>query len=260
MFNNSNNNTNKELINMAIEVFNRYEIKFLLNRIQFEAMKRAIADKVVPDKFNVGDKSYTICNIYYDTLDDELIRQSLSKPVYKEKLRLRSYGVPKADTPVFLEIKKKYNKIVNKRRTTIDLESARLLTESQIRPENLEYLNPQVTDEIMYFVRTYGIMPKAYIAYDRQAYSGIEDKDLRITFDKNIRTRRTELSLEAGDYGRQLLNEGIWLMEIKCAGAMPMWLVKVLSENKIYKTSFSKYGTEYKQYLTGKDTQVRTYA
>ena len=245
---------------MAIEVFNRYEIKFLLNRIQFEAMKRAIADKVVPDKYNIGDKSYTICNIYYDTEDNELIRRSLAKPVYKEKLRLRSYGVPKADTPVFLEIKKKYNKIVNKRRTTIDLDSARMLTESLIKPENLDYLNPQVTDEIHYFVQTYGIMPKAYIAYDRQAYSGIEDKDLRITFDKNIRTRRTELSLEAGDHGRQLLNEGIWLMEIKCAGAMPMWLVKVLSENKIYKTSFSKYGTEYKQYLTGKDQQVRTYA
>ncbi|MBQ8942737.1 MAG: polyphosphate polymerase domain-containing protein [Firmicutes bacterium] len=246
---------------MAIEVFNRYETKFLLNRAQFEAMQRAIADKTIPDKYCIDGKFYTICNVYYDTPDNELIRRSLSKPVYKEKLRLRSYGTPKLGTPVFLEIKKKYDHIVNKRRTTIGLESAKMLTEHLIRPEHLSYANEQVMDELYYFVQIYNpLQPKVYLAYDRQAYAGIEDSELRITFDKNIRTRRYDVGLEYGDYGRQLLNEGVWLMEIKCAGAMPLWLTDVLSKNKIYKTSFSKYGTEYKQYLAGKDTGVKIYA
>lgn len=243
---------------MAIETFNRYETKFLLNRIQFEAMKKALADKVVPDAYNVDDKCYTICNIYYDTDDSALIRTSLSKPAYKEKLRLRSYGVPKPGTPVFLEIKKKYASIVNKRRTKIGIKAAEMLTEHKLMPPKVDYMNAQVLDELFYFVNVYDVSPKVFIAYDRQAYTGIEDKELRITFDTNIRTRRYDLSLLSGDYGTQLLNEGVWLMEIKCGGAMPMWLTGILSANKIYKTSFSKYGTEYKQFIQG--TGVKTYA
>lgn len=245
---------------MAIEVFNRYETKFLLDRIQYEAMKKAIADRTVPDRYCADGSFYTICNIYYDTPDNELIRRSLSRPTYKEKLRLRSYGTPKPGTEVFLEIKKKYDHIVNKRRTVIGLESARMLTEHRIKPEHLAFANEQVLNELYYFVNTYPVQPKVYLAYDRQAYAGAEDSELRITFDTNIRTRRYDLGLEYGDYGRSLLNEGIWLMEIKCAGAMPLWLTRVLSENGIHKTSFSKYGTEYKQYISGKETGVKIYA
>lgn len=243
---------------MAIETFNRYETKFLLDRIQFEAVKKAIKDRVVPDAYNVDDKCYTICNIYYDTADSRLIRDSLSKPAYKEKLRLRSYGVPKPGTPVFLEIKKKFDSIVNKRRTAIGIKAADMLISHGIMPAPSKKMNKQVLNELQYFVSIYDLRPMVYIAYDRQAYTGIEDSDLRITFDMNIRTRRTDLSLESGDHGIPLLNEGVWLMEIKCSGAMPMWLTAILSENKIYKTSFSKYGTEYKQYLNG--TGVKTYA
>ena len=243
---------------MAIETFNRYETKFLLNRAQFEAMKKGIKDKVVPDAYNINDKCYTICNIYYDTADSQLIRESLSKPAYKEKLRLRSYGVPKPGTPVFLEIKKKFDSIVNKRRTGIGIKAADMLISHGIMPAPTPKMNKQVLNELYYFVSIYDLKPMVYIAYDRQAYAGIEDKDLRITFDTNIRTRRYDLSLESGDYGDPLLNEGVWLMEIKCSGAMPLWLTSILSANKIYKTSFSKYGTEYKHYLQG--TGVKNYA
>lgn len=234
---------------MTIETFNRYETKFLIDRIQFEAVRKGIANKTVPDAYNVDGKVYTICNIYYDTDDSLLIRTSLSKPKYKEKLRLRSYGIPKAESSVFLEIKKKYAQNVNKRRTKIGIKAAEQLVTHGIEPPYLLGMNMQVLEELKYFVSIYDLKPMVYIAYDRQAYVGIGDKTLRITFDKNIRTRRDGLSLEYGDYGTPLLKEGIWLMEIKCSSAIPLWLTAILSENKIYKISFSKYGEEYKQYL-----------
>lgn len=234
---------------MAIEVFNRYETKYLLDLKTYLAFEKEIQEKVVLDKFNINNQFYTICNIYYDSWDDNLIRTSLEKPTYKEKIRLRSYGVPNAEQKVFLEIKKKYNGIVNKRRCLLKINEAEKLIQNHIYPSLKEYMNEQVLNEIYYFVNNYDVMPKAYIAYDRKAYAGIEDKDLRITFDTNIRTRRYNLALEKGDYGRQLLESGKYLMEIKCSQAMPLWLTNLLSKHKIYKTSFSKYGTEYKQYL-----------
>ncbi len=243
---------------MAIETFNRYEIKFLLNTVQYEKMRKGIEGRTIPDSYNVNGKTYTICNIYYDTADSRLIRESLSKPKYKEKLRLRSYGVPNAGSPVFLEIKRKFDQNVNKRRTQIGINAAGRLVTRGIVPIYQPYMNKQVIEELKYFVSIYELVPKVYIAYDRLAYVGAEDKTLRITFDKSIRTRREELSLEYGDSGSPLLEETVRLMEVKCSGAIPMWLTELLSENKIFKTSFSKYGEEYKKYLSG--TGVKIYA
>jgi hypothetical protein len=234
---------------MAIEVFNRYETKFIIDIKKYNALMELLEDRITPDEYNKDGKAYTICNVYYDTWDDNLIRTSLEKPKYKEKLRLRSYGTVKSDAVVFLEIKKKFNGIVNKRRTKISLEDADALVNNHIFPEIKDYMNEQVLNEIYYFVKNYDVMPKTYIAYDRKAYTGKEDKSLRITFDRNIRSRRYAVALDKGDYGRQIISGNLRLMEIKCSGAMPLWLTKILSDLEIYKTSFSKYGTEYKQYL-----------
>lgn len=234
---------------MAIEVFNRYETKFLMDTRQYNILKEEIEKRAVLDVYNKGGKFYTICNVYYDTPDNNLIRASLEKPKYKEKLRLRSYGVPEKDKTVFLEIKKKYDGIVNKRRCSLTIDEASQLVTGHNYPQLKDYMNKQVLDELYYFVNLYNVEPKAYIAYDRLAYAGIEDKDLRITFDTNIRSRRYNVALEKGDYGTNILNSGVWLMEIKCGGALPMWLVSILCKLNIYKTSFSKYGSEYMQYL-----------
>ena len=233
---------------MAIEVFNRYEHKYLLDRCQFENAVRIIEKYMEKDSHNVGEKPYTISNLYYDTPDDFLIRTSVSKPVYKEKLRLRSYGVPNLDSKVYLEIKKKFDGIVNKRRTTLSLSEAYEFLLSGVPPKPKGYMNTQVLREIEYFLKIYNLSPKLYLAYDRIAFFEKGNKDLRISFDMNIRTRRHDLRLEYGDSGERLLEGDVYLMEIKTSLAKPLWVTGMLAELDIKRQSFSKYGTEYKNF------------
>lgn len=235
---------------MAIEIFNRFEDKYRLDYETFLRVQEIMDRHMEVDKYCEGHSFYTIANIYYDTQDNALIRESLSKPVYKEKLRLRSYGIPDAASDVFLEIKKKYRGLVNKRRTTLHLDEAYAFLESGKAPEIKDYMNEQVVNELEYFLSVHTLKPKVYIAYDRLAYFERGNDDLRISFDTNIRTRRDDLALEAGDYGSRLLPKDTYLMEIKTSLAKPMWLVSMLSELNIYSASFSKYGTEYTRLLS----------
>lgn len=235
---------------MAVEVFNRRECKYLLNDIQFHNIEKQLKAYMELDEYNKKSEFYTITNIYYDTDDNQLIRKSMSKPGYKEKLRLRAYGVPEQDQRVYLEIKKKVCGLVNKRRTTLVLREAYDFVSTGVKPDVKSYMNKQVVNEIEYILKIYDLKPKLYLAYDREAFFCKENRNLRITFDKNIRTRRYDLKLELGDYGEYLLDEGQWLMEIKTENSIPLWLTKVLSDNKVFRTSFSKYGTEYKELLT----------
>jgi SPX domain protein involved in polyphosphate accumulation len=240
---------------MSKDVFNRYENKYLLSCDTYERITSALSEYMELDKYNKLHSFYTISNLYYDTQDNQLIRNSLAKPKYKEKLRLRAYGVPSLEDKVFLEIKKKVNGTVNKRRTKLVLEEAYNFVNIGEKPSIKKYMNSQVLNEIEYFLKVYNLVPKLYLAYDRKAYFGINNSDLRITFDTNIRTRREDLGLELGDHGDKLLNNSTWLMEIKAEKCIPIWLVRVLSEYKVYRSSFSKYGTEYKSMLA-KTTEV----
>jgi SPX domain protein involved in polyphosphate accumulation len=236
--------------NMAIEVFNRFEHKYLMDHETFVKATRILEQHMNLDYYNKNHKPYTIANIYYDTEDDHLIRTSLTKPTYKEKLRLRAYGVPDMTTLVFLEIKKKYRGLVNKRRTTLNLKEAYQFVDTGEIPSHQAYMNQQVLQEIHYFLNMYDLKPKLYLAYDRIAYFEKDNPDLRISFDHNIRSRRYDVSLEKGDYGEPLLDDDLWLMEIKTARAKPLWLTKMMTDLGIHRHSFSKYGTEFKNYIT----------
>ncbi len=227
---------------MSIDVFNRYEKKYLLDQAIYEAIASQLCERMTLDVYNKEAGFYTISNLYFDTVDDALIKKSLSKPIYKEKLRLRAYGVPDLDSIVFLEIKKKVDGLVNKRRTSMTLSEAYAFIETGQIPAKKPYHNSQVIREIAYFMEMYDLKPASYIAYDRKAlFAG----DLRITFDTHIRSRRESLGLEYGDYGKPLLEPGMWLMEVKASTAFPLWFVKLLSEYRINASSFSKYGKEY---------------
>lgn len=232
---------------MAIEVFNRHEVKFLIDSNIYNEIQEGLIEHMEPDEFNKSQEFYSISNIYYDTKDNTLIRNSLSKPKYKEKLRLRGYGVPSQDSEVYLEIKKKYCGQVNKRRITLELGEAYEFLNKGIKPKPNDYLKKQITNEIEYILSIYDLEPKAYVSYDRKAMFCKEDRNLRITFDTNIRTRRSDLKLESGNYGEALLDNGQMIMEIKTGKSMPIWLTSLLSEKKIYKNSFSKYGKEYEK-------------
>ena len=194
---------------MAIEVFNRYEKKYMLDEVTFKRLLDRISDYMEPDKYNKNGQFYSISNIYYDTDDNRLIRSSIEKPVYKEKLRMRSYGTPDTSDKVFLEIKKKYNGIVNKRRTSIVLEDAYQYMEDGTFPKETECLNRQVLKEIDYFKSIYDLKPKVYLSYDRYAFFEKNDGDFRVTFDTNITTRRGDVRLESGSYGNRLLPQNI---------------------------------------------------
>lgn len=225
-------------------IFQRYEKKYLMTKTMYEAFLEATKNDMCMDNYG----KHTICNIYYDTYDHELIRASIEKPKYKEKLRLRSYGVPSQENKVYLELKKKYKGIVYKRRVSLTLAEAEAYLNEGIKPSK----ENQILREIDYFIALYQPEPKLYLAYDREAYYGREDPNVRITFDHHIRSREVDLSLSKGDKGHALLDETQYLMEIKVEGAMPIWLCRILSELEIYPTSFSKYGTIYKQSILNK--------
>lgn len=184
-----------------------------------------------------------------------MIRNSIEKPVYKEKLRLRSYGTVAMEDKVFLEIKKKYKGMVNKRRTVLRLSEACQLVSGGEMPVYQSYMNAQVLREIQYMLHRMDmeLRPALFLAYERVAMFGKEDKELRITFDRNITTRRYDVGLHYGIYGERLLPEDEWIMEIKVSQTMPLWLTRLLSECRVYPVSFSKYGTEYQYYLSLKE-------
>ena len=240
---------------MAIEVFNRREIKYMLNDDDRTALLSIIDAYMDRDPFNKDGKPYTICNLYLDTESDELIRKSLEKPEFKEKIRLRSYGKVALTDKVFLESKKKYDGVVNKRRTNFILADAYEYFENGRIPENPVTsegkplkMNTQVMSEIDYIMKYYKLKPKVFISYDRRAYFEKNNSDFRLTIDSNIQARRTDLRLDSPAYGTQLLKPGQWLMEAKAFKAFPLWFVHFLSERRLYKTSFSKYGTEFSKW------------
>ena len=224
------------------DVFQRIEVKYLLDDMQYTALMKRLENMAAIDSYG----KTSILNIYFDTPDFRLIERSLEKPVYKEKLRLRTYGTAKDDTNAFIEIKKKYKGVVYKRRISMPYSDAIDYLVNGRRPKE----RSQISDEIDYFVQYYkGLAPAMAISYDRIAMAGIQDPDLRITFDTNIKWRTENLSLKEGNWGKDILLPGQHLMELKIAGAMSMELARILDELNIRKTSFSKYGKGYIDYM-----------
>lgn len=224
-------------------IFKRYELKYLLTLEQKEHVLRAMEPHMQLDKY--GDS--IIRNLYYDTDDYRLIRHSIQKPVYKEKLRIRSYFRATEGVPVYVELKKKYKHVVYKRRLQMKEDVVKAWMEGGPAPED-----SQIAREIHYFRNFYpGLHPSVYLSYHRLAYYDKEGSSFRVTFDTKIRARQTNLTLDS-DHSQGttlLLPDNLTLMELKCAGSMPLWMARALTEGKIYKTSFSKYGTAYTQMI-----------
>lgn len=231
-----------------MSTFMRNELKYMMDDQQYKAFRKAINPYTSPDEYG----RYPICNLYYDTDSFQIVRMSIEKPVYKEKLRVRSYGTPGAQDTVFLELKKKFKQEVFKRRVSMRMQDLCDYLEHGIRPD----VPQQVMHEIEYFMSLYHLRPKVYIAYDRVALKGIGDESLRITFDENIRFRCDDLNLSSGDYGQMILGESQHLTEIKVLGAIPLWLCRALDEQKVYPTSFSKYGYCYQNCMMGSNIPV----
>lgn len=233
-------------------VFKRYELKYILTYEQKEKVLAAMQAYMKPDQYGKTG----IRNIYYDTDTYLLIRRSVEKPEYKEKLRLRSYGKATEDSIVFAEVKKKYKHVVYKRRISLPNGEAMawLAGERQIKNKN------QIASEIDYFLDFYKTLhPVLFLSYEREAYYSTDGTDFRVTFDENILCRQEDLSLASEACGCPILPDGKVLMEIKCSGGIPLWMTGVLSAERIYKTAFSKYGTAYTKLIFPQTHTVNTY-
>lgn len=234
----------------AMDVFRRRELKFLVDEQQRQLLEQIMQEQMVPDKYGRS----TICNLYYDTADYRLIRRSLEQPVYKEKLRLRSYGIVKPGVDVFLEMKKKYNGIVYKRRIRVtEDEAERFMERCGDLPQDT-----QIAREMIYFRDFYrDLAPRVHLSYEREAWFDPKDSGFRMTLDRNILYRTTDLSLAAPIGGRTILPDDISLLEVKASGGIPMWLTEHLSSHKIHKQSLSKYGRAYTEILQDRLTESR---
>ncbi|CDM67275.1 VTC domain-containing protein [Clostridium bornimense] len=239
-----------------IKSFKRYEKKFIISKDQYDQLIPKLLNYMNIDKHCINN-TYSIYNIYYDTKNSDVIRHSISKPYYKEKLRLRSYTIPEKNTDtVFLELKKKINGIVSKRRAVLTLEEATNFLKFKEKPECNDYVSKQVIEEIHYYLSHTKIQPTVYIGYERIAFFGKDNSDFRITFDSNITTRRHDLHLQSGMYGQKILPNDEYLMEVKILGSIPLWLTRIFSELKIYNTHFSKYGNEYMNFCKQKNNKI----
>lgn len=223
--------------------FKRYEIKYLLTQQQKQAVLQAMQRYMKLDQYG----RTTIRNIYYDTDTYRLIRRSLEKPAYKEKLRIRSYQAVAPEDPVFVELKKKYKSVVYKRRLTLpDTQAKDSFENGSPLP-----VHSQIAEEIEYFRSYYeSLRPTVFLSYEREAFYSLDDSDFRVTFDENILYRTCDLSLGSEIYGTPLLDKGETLMEIKTAGGLPLWMSHELNRLKVYHTSFSKYGSAYQDLMT----------
>lgn len=223
-------------------VFKRYELKYMLTAQQKDTILKAMDPYMALDKYG----RTTIRNIYFDTDDYRLVRRSIEKPAYKEKLRIRSYAQADENSTVFVELKKKHDGVVYKRRIALSHQQAlEWICQGSACP-----VDTQISREIDYFIDFYGNpKPTVFLSYEREAYYERSGGNFRVTFDDHILFRQTDLSLMSPVYGTPILHEGMVLMELKCSGGVPLWMAKILSQEKIYKTSFSKYGTAYEQLM-----------
>ncbi len=233
-------------------VFERHEKKYRISEETYQKLIEKLYEYMQVDQYG----KHTICSLYFDTDDYLLIRRSIEKPKYKEKMRIRSYGIPNSESTVFLELKKKLDGITYKRRISMTFSDA------------LQYINggkhsdesSQILEEIGRFMNIYKPSPKVLLCYERIALFGIEDHNIRVTFDTNIRWRCDRL-FEMADDGTPLILPGECIMEIKVHESFPYWLSKILSELKIYPTSFSKYGTVYRNIFMAENVKENlTYA
>lgn len=226
---------------MNENIFRRIEEKYLIDKNQMETLLNSISPYIECDEYYES----TINNIYFDNDNNDMIVESLEKPEFKAKVRLRSYGTPELNDKVFLEIKDKYQGIVGKRRICLKLN------------DFYDYLNnglvndSQIMKEIDYYFKRYDLKPFMFVGYDRKSYRGRENRDLRITLDENLRSRSEDLQLELGSSGKNYFDKDKYIMEIKTLDALPLWLTRVLSELKIYPISFSKIGNIYENKRKG---------
>lgn len=229
---------------MAIEIFSRREQKYLITRSQYAQLAKYLMNYMRFDKYG-QDGMYHVSSLYFDNPNQDIYFETKNKMKYRQKLRLRVYNEVDQNTKAFFEIKQKHDNVVNKRRLLMPLKEAyRYLNEGS--PDNLEQFetsNFQVLKEIDYFIRFYHLQPEMIVSYRRHAFHGLDDPELRVTFDLDLKCRNTDLSLENGLYGENFIDEDLVILEVKVNNSVPLWLARYLQQLECEQRSASKFCT-----------------
>lgn len=233
---------------MAQEVFKRYELKYLLTKAEYKALRKAILPYMAYDTYGNPEGKYNIVTLYYESDDKDIYYETMNKLRFRQKLRLRVYDTVNLESNAFIEIKQKFKNVVNKRRTLIPLgEAYHVLSQSYNEKliESLNASNPQILREALHFKDSYKLKPATVVSYDRQAFSGVAEteKDLRVTFDYNLMCRSDDLAIENGPEGLHFVDEDVVILEVKVSNSVPYWLSRILSEFNFSKQGFSKFCT-----------------
>ncbi len=227
------------------DVFKRIEKKYVINSFQHDELISRFNEYMRKDYYS-RDGAYTIYNIYFDNDSNTMIHKSNMKPVFKEKIRIRTYDITDSEHCSFLEIKRKISKTVSKRRIAAPYGELEKFIYNNEVPSSLTKKEKQIAQELSYSINQYNSYPKVFLSYKREAFYDKENDDFRVTFDKDIIYRYDNVNFSSGNYGKNILNQDSYIMEIKFENALPLWITRLLSELKIYPTSYSKYGEIYK--------------
>lgn len=235
---------------MAKEVFNRYELKYVITATTYTELLKRLGPYLSVDTYGNAEGYYTVSSIYYDTVNNLFHRERILGQSFRQKLRMRVYNKASLEDYAFIEIKKKHKKVVNKRRTLMRLKDAYEFLDTKETLRNItdfEASNQQILKEIDFFKNFYELVPKVVVSYERQAFQTKDDGSIRVTFDKNVRKRNQNFRLENGSNGELYLAPNLYVMEIKLSERMPLWLTRILSEYRCVIQPFSKYSNSFQE-------------
>lgn len=230
------------------EVFKRYELKYIINEETKFKLLNALEGRITADVHGDENGFYNINNLYFDSDSRIFLSETVNKKRFRQKLRLRAYNDVDLDSNVFLEIKKKHKGVVSKRRTLLKLDSAYDFLKLNDKIDDYGMYKPsnvQILREVEFLKNYFELKPKVIVSYDRQAFQGVIEDDLRITFDSNLRRRWVDLVVEKGPWGDLFLDRNQYILEVKVNNRVPLWLARILNELQCYQQSFSKYTSCY---------------
>lgn len=231
-------------ISSIVRRFNRFELKYVLSLNAAEGFRRELLAFLQPDAHGDAGGSYAVASLYYDSPDYRCYWEKLEGLRFRRKLRIRHYETPAAltpDTPVFVEIKQRINRVTQKRRVLLPYGDARRLCDAR---ELAEYppRDQRVVDEIYAMLWEYDLRPTSVVSYARRAYIGTEyDVGLRVTFDTNLRCRAQDLQLHDQQVGRLMTSPDQVVMEVKVNERIPYWLTELIARHNFRLTRISKY-------------------
>ncbi len=226
--------------------FNRFELKYSITAAQCEAVKRDLADHMLPDGNSADDGFYDIASLYYDTPDLAFMRSKREGIKFRRKLRIRHYGTAEGaaddNQPVYVEIKQRINRTTQKRRLTLPLHAAYVLCDGHLEETIDDATDSQAADEVLFLARSLDLQPTCLVGYRREAFVGSRyEPGLRVTFDNSLWAAQPEGGLSLPATRHAMTPPQAFLMEVKANNAVPVWLASMLARHQCTLVRYSKY-------------------